>query len=46
MGGLVEAIEHFEIKTGLLLAAGMISMTDDFILIKKLKSTGRTNEWV
>ena len=36
MEGLVEAIEDFELKTGLLLAASMISMKDGSSLIKFL----------
>ena len=37
--GLVEAIEDFELKTGLLLAACMISMKDGWSLIKVLNLT-------
>ena len=37
--GLVEAVEDFEIKTGLLLAACMISMKDGSSMIKVLKLT-------
>ena len=37
--GLVEAVEDFELKTGLLLAAWMISMKDDSSLIKVLNLT-------
>ena len=37
--GLVEAIEHFEVKTGLLLAACMISMEDGSSMIKVLNLT-------
>ena len=37
--GLVEAIEDFELKNGLLLAACMISMEDGWILIKVLNLT-------
>ena len=44
--GLVEAIEHFELKTGLLLAACMISMKDGASMIKSLKSNGRTSDRV
>ena len=39
MEGLVEAIEDFELKTGLLLAACMISMEDGWNLIKVLNLT-------
>ena len=44
--GLVEAIEDFELKTGLLLAACMISMKDGWSLIKSVKSNGRTSNRV
>ena len=44
--GLVEAIEDFQLKTGLLLAACMISMKDGSSLIKSLKSNGRTRNRV
>ena len=37
--GLAEAIENFELKTGLLLAACMISMKDGWSLIKVLNLT-------
>ena len=37
--GLVEAIEHFEVKAGLLLAACMISMEDGSSMIKVLNLT-------
>ena len=37
--GLMEAIEDFELKTGLLLAACMISMKDGWSLIKVLNLT-------
>ena len=37
--GLLEAIEDFELKTGLLLAACMISMEDGWSLIKVLNLT-------
>ena len=37
--GLVEAIEEFKLKTGLLLAACMISMKDGWSLIKVLNLT-------
>ena len=39
MEGLAEAIEDFELKTGLLLAACMISMKDGSIMIKILNLT-------
>ena len=39
MEGLVEAIEDFELKTGLLLAACLISMEDGWSLIKLLNLT-------
>ena len=44
--GLVDAIEDFELKTGLLLAACMISMKDGLSLIKSIKSNGRTSDSV
>ena len=44
--GLVEAIEDFELKTGLLLAACLISMKDGWSLIKSVKSNGRTSNRV
>ena len=40
--GLLEAIEDFELKTGLLLAACMISMEDGWSLIKVLNLTDAT----
>ena len=42
--GLVEAIEDFELKTGLLIAACMILMNDGSSLIKSLKSNKRTSD--
>ena len=44
--GLVEAIEDFELMTGLILAASMISMKDGWSLIKSVKSNGRTSNRV
>ena len=44
--GLVEAIEDFELKTGLLLADFMISMEDGWSLIKSVRSNGRTSNRV
>ena len=44
--GLLEGIEDFELKIGLLLAACMISMKDGSSLIKNLKSNGRTSDCV
>ena len=38
--GLVEAIEDFEVKTGLLLAACMISMKDGSSMTKVINLTG------
>ena len=37
--GIVEAMEHFELKSGLLLAACVISMKDGSSLIKVLNLT-------
>ena len=40
----MEAIEDFEMKTGLLLVACMISMKDCSDLIKSLQSKGSTGD--
>ena len=44
--GLVEATEDFELKTGLLLTACLISMKDGSSMIKSPKSNGRTSDRV